>query len=96
MDELAGTTKSGLALALYALALGTFALGTTELVIVGLFPEVSGDRGGFVFAVSSFSGSAAVVVEVVGAWITCAAFVWLGFALLAGRTASAQRPARVS
>src|SRR5215204_5775380 len=34
-----------LPLALYALALGTFALGTTELVIVGLLPEVSSDLG---------------------------------------------------
>jgi DHA1 family inner membrane transport protein len=75
VDELAGTTESGLPLALYALALGTFALGTTELVIVGLLPEISGDRGDLVFAVASFSGSAALVVEVVGALITCAAFV---------------------
>ena len=96
MNESSGNKKSRLPLALYALALGTFALGTTELVIVGLLPEVSGDRGDLVFAVASFSGSAALVVEVVGALITCAAFVWLGFALLAGRTASTQRPAHVS
>lgn len=48
------------------------------------------------FAVASFSGSASLVVEVVGALITCAAFVWLGLALLAGRSASDQRPARVN
>lgn len=35
----------GLPPALYALALGTFALGTTELVIVGLLPEVAGGLG---------------------------------------------------
>lgn len=37
--------KVGLPTSLYALALGTFALGTTELVIVGLLPEVSEDLG---------------------------------------------------
>ena len=35
----------GLPPALHALALGTFALGTTELVIVGLLPEVAGGLG---------------------------------------------------
>lgn len=44
MAELSATTKR-LPLALYALALGTFALGTTELVIVGLLPEVAADLG---------------------------------------------------
>ena len=32
-------------LALFALALGTFGIGTTELVIMGLLPEVSADLG---------------------------------------------------
>ncbi len=44
MSERSGTKKR-LPLALYALALGTFAIGTTELVIVGLLPEVAGDFG---------------------------------------------------
>ena len=38
-----GKTKSSFPLAPYALALGTTALDTTELVIVGLLPEVSSD-----------------------------------------------------
>lgn len=45
MNRSSGTKAGKLPLALYALALGTFALGTTELVIVGLLPEVSGDLG---------------------------------------------------
>lgn len=36
-------TNKRLPLALYALALGAFAIGTTELVVVGLLPEVAGD-----------------------------------------------------
>ncbi|HWN29224.1 MAG TPA: MFS transporter, partial [Actinomycetospora sp.] len=32
-------------LALLALALGTFGIGTTEFVIMGLLPEVAGDLG---------------------------------------------------
>ncbi len=45
MHKASENKKDGLPLALYALALGTFALGTTELVIVGLLPEVAGDLG---------------------------------------------------
>jgi len=45
VDKSLETRKSRLPLALYALSLGTFALGTTELVIVGLLPEVAGDLG---------------------------------------------------
>jgi hypothetical protein len=52
--------------------------------------------GDIVFAAGGFSGSAALVVEVVGAAATCAGFVWLGLALLSGSGASARRPARVS
>lgn len=41
MDRLSANRKNGrLPPALYALGLGTFALGTTELVIVGLLPEL--------------------------------------------------------
>ncbi|MGI8910194.1 MAG: MFS transporter, partial [Rubrobacteraceae bacterium] len=43
MGESLETRQNRLPLALHAL--GTFALGTTELVIVGLLPEVSGDLG---------------------------------------------------
>ncbi len=52
--------------------------------------------GDVVFAAASFSGSAALVVEVIGALLTCAAFVWLGLTLLPGSGAPAQQPARVS
>jgi hypothetical protein len=52
--------------------------------------------GDVVFAAASFSGSAALVVEVIGALLTCAAFVWLGLTLLPGSGALAQQPARVS
>lgn len=37
--------------------------------------------GDVVFVASGFSGHAAPIVEVVGAAITCAGFVWLGLAL---------------
>lgn len=43
MEEASKNKK--LPLVLYALALGTFALGTSELVIVGLLPEVADDFG---------------------------------------------------
>jgi hypothetical protein len=49
-----------------------------------------------VFAVGTFAGSSSLIVEVLGALITCAAFVWLGLALLSTSDAPAQRTARVS
>ncbi len=52
--------------------------------------------GDVVFAAASFSGSAALVVEVIGALLTCAAFVWLGLTLLPGSGAPAQQTTRVS
>jgi hypothetical protein len=45
---------------------------------------------------NALSGSAALIVEVVGALITCAAFVWLGLVLLSGGGASSWQPVRVS
>lgn len=45
MDKSLETRKRRLPLALYVLALGTFAIVTTELAIVGLLPEVAGDLG---------------------------------------------------
>lgn len=65
----------------------------------GVLPRLAGIVlivGDLVFGAASFSGSAALVIEVVGALITCAAFVWLGLALLSGSGASARQPARVS
>ncbi len=54
--------------------------------------------GDVVFGASSFAGAASLAFEVIGALITCAAFVWLGLALLSGRrsSASAGQPAHVS
>jgi hypothetical protein len=51
--------------------------------------------GDVVFAVGTFAGSASLIVEVVGALITCAAFVWLGLALLSTGDGQLQRTARV-
>ena len=52
--------------------------------------------GDVVFAAGTFAGSASLIVEVLGALITCAAFVWLGVALLSTGDATLQRTARVS
>jgi hypothetical protein len=52
--------------------------------------------GDVVFAAGTFAGSASLIVEVLGALITCAAFVWLGLALLSSGDARLQRTVRVS
>jgi hypothetical protein len=65
----------------------------------GVLPRWAGPLlilGDVVFAVGTFAGSAALSVEVLGALITCAAFVWLGLALLSWSDISVQRSARVS
>ena len=65
----------------------------------GVFPRWAGTLlivGDVVFGAASFSGSASLIVEVLGALITCAAFVWLGLALLSGVGAPSGQPARVS
>jgi hypothetical protein len=65
----------------------------------GVLPRWTGPLlilGDVVFAVGTFAGSAALIVEVLGALITCAAFVWLGLALLSASNTSAQRAARAS
>jgi vacuolar-type H+-ATPase subunit I/STV1 len=64
----------------------------------GVFPRRAGlllIAGDVVFGAGSFAGSAATIFEILGAAITCAAFVWLGLSLLRGSGASAGRPARV-
>lgn len=75
MNESSENAQSKLPLALYALALGTFALGTTELVIVGLLPEVAGSLGVSIptagllvtgFALSVVFGGPALTVATVG------------------------------
>jgi hypothetical protein len=50
--------------------------------------------GDLVFGAASFSGAVAPIIQGIGALITCAAFMWLGLALLSGRGASAQQPTR--
>ena len=67
----------------------------------GTFPRWAGVLlivGDVVFGAASFSGPASLVVEVIGALITCAAFVWLGLALLSGTRSgiSVTQSARVS
>jgi hypothetical protein len=60
----------------------------------GVFPRWAGLLlivGDVVFGAGDFFGSAAPIVFVVGALITCAGLVWLGLALM-----SARQPARVS
>jgi hypothetical protein len=67
----------------------------------GVFPYWAGVlliSGDVVFGAASFAGAASLVVEVVGASITCVAFVWLGLALFWGTRsgASVGQPAHVS
>ena len=52
--------------------------------------------GDVVCGLGSFAGSAAKIFEIIGAAITCAAFVWLGLSMLSGSGASARQPTRVS
>src|SRR5918911_500509 len=71
------------------------------LLLLGHLPRWAGILlivGNVVVGAASFSGSAALIVEVVGALITCAAFVLLGLSLLSGASSGvpAGRPARVS
>jgi hypothetical protein len=65
----------------------------------GVLPRWAGPLlilGDVVFAVGTFAGSATLIVEVLGALITCAAFVWLGLALISTGDAPPRRTARVS
>ena len=65
----------------------------------GVLPRWAGSLlilGDVVFAVGTFAGSASLAVEVLGALITCAAFVWLGLALLTTGDAPLGRTARVN
>ena len=65
----------------------------------GVFPRRAGLLlivGDVVFGLGSFAGSAAKTFEIIGAAITCAAFVWLGLSLLSGSGASARQATRVS
>ena len=65
----------------------------------GVFPRSAGILlivGCVVFGAARFLGSALRNIEVVGILIICAAFVWLGSALLSGGGAPSGQPARVT
>jgi len=65
----------------------------------GVLPRLAGPLlilGDVIFAVGTFAGSASLILEIMGALITCATFVWLGSALLSTCVAPLQRTARVS
>jgi hypothetical protein len=103
--EVEAVTESGLSGAISLLGGLAFLIGLILFGIAtmraGVFPRWVGAlliAGDLVFGAASFSGSAALTVEVVGASVTCAAFVWLGLSLLsgAGSGMTSRRTARVS
>lgn len=64
----------------------------------GVFPLWAGlvlIAGDVVFGAGDFFGSAAPIVFVIGAAITCAGLTWLGLAMLSGSSATVRQPARV-
>jgi hypothetical protein len=100
VDPVVGQGVSGTITLLGGLAflIGLILFGVATMR-AGVLPRWAGPLlilGDVVFAVGTFAGSAALVVEVVGALITCAAFVWLGLALLSTSDAPVQRAARVN
>ena len=100
VDAVLGTGLTGVLALLGGLAflIGLILFGLATMR-AGVLPRWAGLLlivGDVVFGAASVSGSAALVVEVVGALITYAAFVWLGMALLSASGASAGQPARVS
>ena len=111
--EIAGASGAQIGTVLEAGVTGVLALlaGLTFLIGLillggattraGMLPYGAGlllIAGDVVFGASSFAGAASLAFEVIGALITCAAFVWLGLALLSGRRsgASAGQPAHAS
>jgi hypothetical protein len=89
--EVDAVTGAGLSGALSLLGGLAFLIGLILFGIAtmraGVFPRWAGAlliAGDAVFGAASFSGSAVLVVEVVGALITCAAFMWLGLSLVSG------------
>jgi hypothetical protein len=80
----------------FLIGLILFGIGTMR---AGVFPRRAGMLlivGDVVFGAGSFAGSAATIFEIIGAVLTCAALVWLGWSLLSGSGTSAGQPARVS
>ena len=103
--EVGAVLQAGLTGALALLGGLAFLIGLIMIGVAtmraGVFPYWAGLLlivGDVVFGAASFAGAASLVVEVLGALITCAAFVWLGLALLSGARsgASVGRPAHVS
>jgi hypothetical protein len=100
--EVDAVLGAGLPAALALLAGLSFLIGLIlfgiATMLAGVFPRWAGlllIAGDVVFGLGSFAGSAATVFEILGAAITCAAFVWLGASLLSGGGAAAGQPARV-
>ena len=100
--EVDAVLGAGLPAALALLAGLSFLIGLilfgVATMLAGVFPRWAGlllIAGDVVFGLGSFAGSAATVFEILGAAITCAAFVWLGASLLSGGGAAAGQPARV-
>jgi hypothetical protein len=72
-----------------AFLVGLILLGVA-IMRAGVFPRWAGlllIAGDIVFAAGTFAGTAAPMVYLAGAALTCAAFVWLGVALLQGLAA---------
>ena len=81
-----------------AFLIGLILLGIATMR-TGVFPRWAGLLlivGDVVFGTASFAGTAATIFEIVGAAVTCAAFVWLSLSLPSGSDTSAGEPARVS
>jgi hypothetical protein len=108
--EIAGATGAEVDAVLGAGLLSAFAqLGGLAFLIglilfgiatmrAGVFPRWAGLLlvvGDVVFGLGSFAGSAATIFEILGAALTCAALVWMGFSLFSGIGASARRPSRL-
>ena len=96
----AGLTGALALLAGLAFLIGLILLGVATMR-AGVFPYWAGlllIAGDVVFGAASFAGAASLIVEVIGALITCAAFVWLGLALLSRTRSGATvgQPAHVS
>jgi hypothetical protein len=82
----AGLTGALVLLGGLAFLVGLILFGAATMR-AGVFPRRAGLLlivGDLVFGAASFARTAATIFEVVGAAVTCAAFVWLGSALLSG------------
>jgi hypothetical protein len=96
----AGLSAAPVLLGGLAFLIGLILFGVATMR-AGVFPRWAGLLlivGDVVFGAGGFAGAAATIFEVVGALITCAAFVWLGLSLLSGASSGmpSGRTARVS